>query len=136
MPARATEDLSKALIKSAKVAAGQIVTAGFPIKRVAGGFVQNCAADEASDGIALDDGTAGKAVSYVVNGSPAIVKAKVGATPVVAGTYVKMGAAGVIPVGVLGGGTVLKNVVGRAYDDGAAADEIGVVPLGFASVSA
>ena len=136
MAARATIDTSLALIKSATVKAASNVTEGYAIKFHTDGTVLNATAGDAAIGYALETGAAAAVVSYVVMGSGAIVKAKVGTGGATIGAWLKMANDGVTDAGTLGGGTTLVNVVGLAVQTGVAADFIGVLPIAFAGVKA
>lgn len=137
MAARPDCDLSTAVIRPLVVAAGQSVSRGRVVKRITTeGQCQHAGAGEAGDAIALEDGAAGATVSCVLLAGGGVVPVKVGTGGATFGQQAVVVADGVTNSGTLGGGTVLKNLVGTFTQSGVAGDEVGLIPLRSAAVSA
>lgn len=134
MATRANIDLSSALIKTYTV--GTAATEGYCGKFSAEGVVTNCGANEAADVVFLETKATGLLVQCVLITSDACPMVIVGTGGATAGDYLKTVADGVASVGTLGGGTTLKNVVGKALQTGVAGDQIAMQIVAFASVSA
>ncbi len=94
------------------------------------------AAGAAGDGIALEAGLVGDQIPVVLLAGAAVVPVLVGTGGATRGLAAVVVADGVTNSGTLGGGAVLKNIVGHFTQSGVAGDIIGMVPLRSASVSA
>jgi hypothetical protein len=137
MAARPDCDLRTAVIRPKKVTAAQTVTRGRVVKFLAADDeCQHSGAGEAGDGVALEDGTAGQIIPICYLAGGAVVIVKVGTGGATRGQQAVVVADGVTNSGTLGGGAVLKNIVGEFTQSGVAGDEVGMVPLRSASVSA
>jgi len=134
MATRANVDLARAIIKTYTV--GTAATNGYCGKFSAENVVTNCGANEAADVVFLETAVTGAPVQCVLITSSAPVMVVVGTGGATAGDYLKTVSDGVTSVGTLGGGTTLKNVVGKALQTGVAADQIAMQIIAFASVSA
>lgn len=134
MATRAAIDTSSALIKS--YTTGTAATVGYCGKFSSEGVVTNCGANEAADVVFIETGVTGDPVQCVLITSDACPMVVVGTGGATAGDYLKTVADGVASVGTLGGGTTLKNVVGKALQTGVAGDQIAMQIVAFASVSA
>lgn len=135
MATRAFEASCNLILQTFPVKAASDVTAGYPVK-MDGTDVLNCTAGDAAVGYAMATAAAGELVEIALIGSSGIVKAKVGTGGCTAGAWLKAANDGAINSGTLGGGTTLVNVIGKALQTGSAGDFVGVVPIGFAGVSA
>lgn len=136
MAVRALLDLGPGpYIKTFTVAAGQAATEGRPLSFAASDEeVQTTAAAAAvTCGIALETKAAGERVQVLVG--EGVVKVKVGTGGATRGLYGVVVADGVTNSGTLGGGTTLKNIVGRFLQTGVAGDVVGLVFRPFATVS-
>jgi hypothetical protein len=137
MAARPDCELSHAEKRPKKVAAGQTVVRGRVVKLInADDECQHSGAGEAGDGVAIEGGTAGQIVTIVLLAGACVVPVKVGTGGATRGLAAVVVADGVTNSGTLGGGAVLKNIVGHFTQSGVAGDEVGMVPLRSASVSA
>jgi hypothetical protein len=137
MAVRALLDLGPGpYIKTFTVAAGQAATEGRPVSFAASDQeVQTTAAAAAvTCGIALETKAAGERVQVLV--SEGLVKVKVGTGGATRGLYAVVVSDGVTNSATLGGGTVVKNLVGRFMQTGVAGDVVGLLFHPFASVSA
>lgn len=137
MAVRALLDLGPGpYIKTFTVAAGQAATEGRPVSFASSDQeVQTTAAAAAvTCGIALETKAAGERVQVLV--SEGLVKVKVGTGGATRGLYAVVVADGVTNSATLGGGTVVKNLVGRFMQTGVAGDVVGLLFHPFASVSA
>lgn len=137
MATRALLDLGPGpYIKTFTVAAGQAATEGRPVSFAsADEEVQTTAAGAAvTCGIALETKAAGERVQVLIG--EGVVKVKVGTGGATRGLYAVVVADGVTNSGTLGGGSVLKNLVGRFLQTGVAGDVVGLIFSPTASVSA
>lgn len=125
-------------IKTFTVAAGQSAVEGRAASFAsADEEVQLTAAGAApTAGIFLETKAAGDRVQVLVSQGDAIVKVKVGTGGCTRGLYGVVVADGLTNAPTLGGGTVLRNIVGRFLQTGVAGDVVGFVFAPFASVSA
>ncbi len=136
MATRANEDLKYALVKTYEVAGGQSVTVGLLVKLASDTTVQNAGANERGVGVALETGAAGARVQIAMLAGSAQLRVKVGTGGATRGGYLNHATDGFKDVGTLGGGTVLKEVIGMALQSGVAGDFIAVLPTPFSGVSA
>jgi len=91
------------------------------------------AAAASCDGIALETAAAGARVQVLLGDG--IVKVKVGTGGATRGLYAVVVDDGLTNSGTLGGGTVLKNIVGKFLQTGVAGDVVGLRFHPFAAVS-
>lgn len=94
------------------------------------------AAGEAGFGVALEDGIVGQLITVQYLAGNAVVPVIVGTGGATRGAYAVVVANGVTNAPTIGGGTVLRNIVGWFTQTGVAGDEIGMVPMAMAAVSA
>jgi hypothetical protein len=130
MATRAERVIDPALIRSATVKSGEVVTLGKPIK-LSSGEVLDCTAGESADGIALEAGAAGAVVSYAVVGCGGIVPVLVGTGGATEGAFAVVVSDGVTDSATLGDGTTPVKVVGKFRQTGSAGDIVGMIPLAF-----
>lgn len=124
-------------IKTYTVAAGQAATEGRLVKLAAADEeVQLAGAGEAGIGIALETKAAGERVQVLVSEGDTVVKVKVGTGGATRGLWAVAVADGLTNSGTLGGGAVLKNIIGQFMQTGVAGDVVGFKFKQFASVSA
>lgn len=136
MAARPDTSLHNATIVHKVVAAGQSVTAGRPVKLITDDDTcQHSGVGEAAFGIALQDAAAGVRVQIALCGGGGIVPVLVGTGGATRDLAAVVVANGVTNSATLGGGTVLRNIVGYFTQSGVAGDLVGLVPLRSAAVS-
>lgn len=142
MATRATFDYKLASIKTFTVASAKVSTTDFNQKLNTDGTIQDAVAGEASIGVAYKSmGTqpaavAGEQMQVALIQGPGIFRAKVGTGGSTAGKEQVCAIDGVTDAPTLGGGTVLRNIVGIARETGVLGDVIGLIPMRMAAVSA
>jgi|GEM_PF-5377022 len=136
MAVRALLDLGPGpYIKTFTVAAGQSATEGRPVSFAsADEEVLTTAAGASCDGIALETKAAGERVQVLMGDG--LVKVKVGTGGATRGSYAVVVADGVTNSAALGGGTVVRHIVGKFLQTGVAGDVVGLRFSPFAAVSA
>jgi pyruvate kinase len=92
------------------------------------------AAGASCDGIALETKAAGERVQVLMGDG--LVKVKVGTGGATRGLYAVVVADGVTNSATLGGGTVVRHIVGKFLQTGVAGDVVGLRFSPFAAVSA
>ena len=138
MTVRAMLDLGPGpMIKTYTVVAAGSAIEGRPVSlNTSDQEVTLTAAAAACIGIALETKAAGERVQVLVSEGDTIVKVKVGTGGATRGLYGVVVSDGLTNSGTLGGGTVLKNVIGIFMETGVAGDVVGFKFKQFASVSA
>lgn len=136
MTIRALLDLGPGpLIKTFTVAAGQATTEGRPVSFASSDQeVQTTAAAAKCMGIALETKAAGERVQVLIGEGG--VKVKVGTGGATRGEQAVVVADGVTNSGTLGGGSVIKNLVGMFLETGVVGDVVGLVFRPTVAVSA
>jgi hypothetical protein len=139
MAARAkTKGIDKSVIETGVVPNGVTIPEGVGVKFTANpGEITVAVAGDAAVGVALETvvGDGKKTIQFVALTGGAVVKVKVTTGPIAAGAYLEC-AAGGFAARTLGGGTVLRNICGTAWEAGATGDFIGMLVGKFAGVSA
>lgn len=138
MVQRATVMMEKALIVTRVVAAAQTIERGHLLRAGAtAGEVVKCGAGERGIYVALENNsTAGSRIQVAFLSPSSILPVIVGTGGASEGAMLVLAADGVTDAPTLGGGTVVRNVVGVAVETGVADDLIGMWPMPFTSVSA
>ncbi|MEJ7728208.1 MAG: hypothetical protein WKG00_03250 [Polyangiaceae bacterium] len=135
MASRANIDLKYTLIKTYVV--GAAANAGRVAKLGAVDTeATNAGANEMGIGVFLEDAAPGARVQVAMLAGSSQIKVKVGTGGVTRNAFINCVANGVANVGTLGGGTVLKNVIGLALQSGVAGDDVAMLPCPNAAVSA
>lgn len=136
MATRACIDLTRATIRSYTVKAASAVTAFKAVKFNTSDETQalDCTAGDQADGYALETGAAGDVVQVATFISGGAAKALVGTGGCTVGDWLKVVSDGVTTI-TPGGGTTLRQVVGKALQTGVAGDHVAVELTHFATVS-
>lgn len=137
MSIRADFDLAPTTkIRTLQVDAGQTVVEGRAVSRpTSDQTITPTAAGAAAYGIALKSGAAGDKVQVLIDPG-AICKVKVGTGGATRDALAVVVADGLTNAGALGGGTVLKHIIGRFTQTGVVGDTVGFQFMPFDSVSA
>lgn len=126
MAVRALKLLSKCLFHKFYVASGQAVTAGQRVKFASSDTeVQNCGANEAGIGTAVDTAVAGAPVEIMLDGH-AVVPITVGTGGATRGLYAKSTANGYADQAIADG-TTPRFIAGMFMQSGVAGDVIGMM---------
>lgn len=137
MSTRADQDLGpNPVVKTKTVDAAQTVTEGHAVSRpTSDQTITPTAAGAAMYGIALKSGVAGDAIPVCVT-NDAYVRVKVGTGGATRDAYAVVVADGLTNAPTLGGGTVVRHIVGRFTQTGVVGDTVGFQICTFDSVSA
>lgn len=139
MAVRAAQDLGPqaAKVKTYTVAAGQTITEGRAVSLgSADEEVTPTAAGGMPWGIAIESKNAGERVQVLITAGDALVKVKVGTGGATRGMNAVVAADGLTNAPTLGGGSVLRNIVGQFAQTGVVGDVVGFRFNPFAAVSA
>lgn len=138
MTVRAQLDLGPGpMIKTYTVVAAGSTVEGRPVSLSGSDQeVTLTAAGSPCHGIALETKAAGERVQVLISEGDTVVNVKVGTGGATRGSYAVVVADGLTNGPTLGGGTILRNIIGSFTETGVAGDVVGFKFRQFAAVSA
>ena len=135
MAVRPDRKLDNAFLKTVKCASGQTITAGKAVRFVTDDTtMQDAAAGENADAIALETASAGNYAQVALLAGSQIIPVLVGTGGATRSSFATVVSDGVTNI-TLGGGTTVKYVQGWFTQSGVAGDIVGLVPNKFAGVA-
>jgi len=137
MAVRAAFDMQRSTIKTFTVKGSSTATVNrIAYLDAATGTVRDAGAGEAGIGVFLNSYAVGAQAQLALLTAGGVVPVKVGTGGATAGKEAICVADGVADSATLGGGTVLRNVVGIFRESGVAGDVVGMFPQRMAATSA